>query len=60
MADDELEEQALERGRAVKEFAAKWRDQAWRFEALKTAGGWVVSGLVRELVSCGLSFWWGP
>ena len=59
MADDRPERPDLERGRAVKKFGAKWRHRAWLFEALKTAGGWVVSGLVRELVSRGLSSWWG-
>ncbi|MFB7190920.1 hypothetical protein ACFC0C_28335 [Streptomyces sp. NPDC056178] len=41
----------------MKKFAQKWRDRAWRSEALKTAGSWVVSGVVRELVRCVLSLW---
>ncbi|WP_328842989.1 hypothetical protein [Streptomyces sp. NBC_00258] len=38
-------------------FAEKWRDRAWRREALKTGCGWVVSGVVRELVRRALILW---
>ncbi|WP_331719953.1 hypothetical protein [Streptomyces sp. NBC_00147] len=41
----------------MQKFAEKWRDRAWRREAMKTTGGWVVSGVVRELVRCALGLW---
>ncbi|MFD8288447.1 hypothetical protein ACFV2B_09445 [Streptomyces lavendulae] len=60
MDDDRPEEPDLERGHAVKESTVKRRERARRLVVLKTAGGWVLSGLVRELVRRGLSMWWGP
>ncbi|MDH6522074.1 hypothetical protein M2159_008453 [Streptomyces sp. SAI-090] len=50
----------FEEGQAMRKFAAKWRDRAWRREALRTAGGWVVSGVVRELVRTALGLWLEP
>ncbi|WP_263972899.1 hypothetical protein [Streptomyces canus] len=44
----------------MRKFTAKWRDQAWRREALRTAGGWVVSVVVRELVRTALGLWLSP
>ncbi|MEU0343796.1 hypothetical protein ABZ092_33785 [Streptomyces bobili] len=44
----------------MRKFTAKWRDQAWRREALRTAGGWVVSVVVRELVRSALGLWLAP
>lgn len=44
----------------MKRFAAMWRDRVWRREVLKTAGGWVVSGVVRELVRSALGLWLEP
>ncbi|MEV7518964.1 hypothetical protein [Streptomyces diastaticus] len=41
----------------MKKLAEKWHDRAWRHEVLKTAGGWVVSSVVRELVRCALGLW---
>lgn len=38
----------------------KWRNRFWRREVLKTVGGWVVSGLARELARWALSLWLRP
>ncbi|WNO76946.1 hypothetical protein [Streptomyces sp. AM8-1-1] len=41
----------------MKKFAAKWHDQAWRHEALKTTARWVVSRAVMELGRWALDMW---